>query len=1128
MKRYSLFYCTTLLSLFVISNLLGQQWSLIDPSDMRSFGQRDIVPRTYLTYRIDHVEMKSRLWTAPQEFSSSVRESEVMITVALADGSIDRFRMARYDMMESELAESYPDIRTFIGVSVSDPYRRIRADWTTEGFRAVISDLSGKTYIDPFQRGDLSTRIVYYKKDFYRDDPWTCEVFGDDHEKEQDTGGSRFGDCQFRTYRLAQATTGEYSNYFGATSSAQSALVMSAVVTAINRVNDVYEADFTVRLILVNNTDAVFYYNPATDPYTNNNGGAMLDQNIATLNNVIGNGNFDLGHVFSTGGGGVAYLNAICNNSYKAGGVTGLPNPVGDPFYIDYVAHEMGHQFGSNHTFNSTTGSCGGGNRSSSSAFEPGSGSTIMAYAGICGAHNLQPNSDAYMHARSLLTINNRITSTNCHQTLAFNNIPPMVTAMPNCTIPISTPFVLTAIVTDPDGDPLTYCWEHYDLETSATEPPAANDNDGPMFRSFMPTASPSRYFPRLQDLVNNINPMWEVLPSVTRNLTFRMTVRDFHGVAGCTEHDEVIVRTIATAGPFVVTSQNTATTWHAGGEETITWNVANTNASPINCAEVDIYLSYDGGFTYPVLLADNVPNSGSAVVTIPNDTYTTTARVMVKAAANIFFDINNVNITIDPPNSNYTLSVDNDSLIVCTNVNQVQILVSVGSNFGYTDPVSLSIASLPGGVSAVFNPQVVIPGNTSTLTISNLQNLNGVFNPVIRATSTSGPQDVILYLNLISPNAQVALLAPADQAEDIPITPSLSWSGSEQFSSFDLEIAADPAFNNVVFSEAILSASFTLNDFVLEMDSTYYWRIRGYSVCGQSPWSAVWSFNTGNCFQVMSEDLPKTIVNTTTSELYIPLDFIVGDIDVIQLAGTHTWVDDIIATLIAPDNSERLIWNQPCGSEDNFHINFDDDAPNSNWPCPPTDGLTYKPDNTLAFFNGKVGTGTWKLRINDAFPSEDNGVLQSWGLRFCRVPCPLNVFADSGDGFGSLRSALECAVPNDTIRLSASLSGQVIDIGSASISLDKDVVIMAEGNNIVITGIGERIFHIGTGVNVSMIGFEVMAADDSDAMAIYNQGTLNLFDIKVGSNALVPQSTVIENSTGAQLFINGDCVVGQ
>jgi len=345
---------------------------------------------------LDLASITALLKTAPSEDANyQPPANPLVISLPMPNGTFARFKVWESSIMEAPLAAEFPDIKTFAGQGIDDPTAHIRMDLTPQGFHSQLLSPEGDVYIDPYSRNNTTLYAVYYKRDYTKkNDGWDCGVTETYTHPHNQGGADSPSGATFRTYRLAQACTGEYAAFHGGTVP----LAQAAIVTAINRVSGVYEIDQCIRLILVGNNTNVVFINSATDPYTNNNGSTMLGQNQTTCDNValIGSANYDIGHVFSTGGGGVAGLGVVGAAGNKARGVTGLGSPTGDPFYIDYVAHEMGHQLGANHTFNSSTGSCGG-NRSAAHAYEPGSGSTIMAYAGICGADDLAPHSDALM-----------------------------------------------------------------------------------------------------------------------------------------------------------------------------------------------------------------------------------------------------------------------------------------------------------------------------------------------------------------------------------------------------------------------------------------------------------------------------------------------------------------------------------------------------------------------------------------------------------------------------------------------------------------------------------------------------------------------------------------------------------
>jgi hypothetical protein len=657
MKKFIVFYL--MIFFFAVINCVNAEvndnplWKDILHSNISQQGPRYIIPESYRLLSLNFTELKSFLNSAPLEENISPQNSNIILKLPYPDGSFKSFRISESPIMAPALALQFPDIKTYNGKGIDDPYASVRFDVSPLGFHAQVLSSGYAVYIDPFSMNDKEHYISYFNNEltnsasrFFRCD---FEKIESNRNRQKDLNHGPLNVAsgeQLRTYRLVVGATGEYTAFYGGTVTG----AMAGIVNTVNRVNGIYERDVAVRMVLQPQNVLIVYTNPNTDPYTNDDGEAMLSQNQTTCDNVIGPSNYDIGHVFSTGGGGVAYLGVVCINGAKAGGVTGSPAPVGDPFDIDYVAHEMGHQYGADHTFNSTSLYCAG-NRNGSDAYEPGSGSTIMAYAGICQPNNLQNNSDPYFHRISLDEIISYTTSgggNSCPVTTATGNTAPVVNAgLTGLTIPISTPITLRGSASDTPGDALTYCWEEWDLGPSGNV--SSPSGNAPIIRSFNPSSDSTRTIPRLISLLNNTTTFGEMLPSYSRLLSFRLTVRDNRtGGGGVTGSTPVTFTVTNSAGPFIVTAPNTLVTWNTNSTQTVTWNVANTSAAPVNSPNVNIKLSTDGGLTYPLSLASNTPNDGSENITVPVIPTTSNARVRVESANNIFFDISNTNFTVN------------------------------------------------------------------------------------------------------------------------------------------------------------------------------------------------------------------------------------------------------------------------------------------------------------------------------------------------------------------------------------------------------------------------------------------------------------------------------------------------
>lgn len=636
---------------------------------------RNSDPVKALYYELNINALKDILGNVPNRTSGEV--SNVIVSFPNSDGSFDSYRILEAPVMQAELQEKYPNIRSYVGQGIENPANIIRFSLTPQGLHTMkFSAQGGVEIIDPVSR-NFDSYMVYRKQDLPTFmDGFECGFVNgiqDSNTDFKNFSQRNANDGNMREYRLALASTIEYSQFHweaagltpGDTEAAKKAAVLAEMVVLMTRVNGIYERDLSITMTLIANNEDIIFIN--SDNFSNSNASLLINQSQSEIDAIIGNANYDVGHTASTGGGGLAGLGVVCSTGNKARGITGLASPIGDVYYVDFVSHEFGHQFDATHSFNGNTGNCSGLNRAASTAYEPGSGSTIMAYAGICTPQDVQSNSDAFFHQVSLSQIWNFVNTgggSSCPTLTATGNSAPTAEAGPSYTIPISTPYQLIGSSTDVDGTGThTFTWEQYDLGPSGV--PTETTATGPLVRSFEGTSNPTRFIPRLADIptgvgTGSVSTDWEKLVSINRAINFQLTVRDNDSRGGQTATDNMTVTTTDLAGPFLVTSQNTSQiVWTPMTTETITWDVAGTTGNGINAANVDIMLSTDGGLTYDTVLASNTPNDGSHNITVPN-VEAPYCRIMVQGAGHIFFALNDYFIAV----GNYTYQPGPD---ICT-----------------------------------------------------------------------------------------------------------------------------------------------------------------------------------------------------------------------------------------------------------------------------------------------------------------------------------------------------------------------------------------------------------------------------------------------------------------------------
>ncbi|WP_430614918.1 reprolysin-like metallopeptidase [Flavobacterium sp. JP2137] len=634
---------------FLSFNLHAQKqaWRAVIAKDVAKLPKADraSIPETYDIFQLDLSKLKQSLQNAPLD--QTAKSTDVVVAFPTAQGKMERFEIYQAPVMSAVLSQKYPEISSYSGKSIDNPTSAIRFSLTAFGLQAVhYSAETGTTYIDAYTT-DLTHYIAYNREALKNNSSFHCSVQNSEEFAEnaiQSLTPTAFETTNhtFRQYRLAMACTIEYAAFHLAqaqiaqipiqTIQQQKAVVLSAMVATMTRVNFIFERDLSIRMNLVDNNDEIIFID--RDDFSNNNSNQLIAQSQSVINRIITSANYDIGHTVSTGGGGLARLEAPCSRNIKAMGITGSPNPIGDPFDVDYVAHEMGHQFGATHTFNNYCG----GTIQEETAVETGSGLTIMAYAGICPP-NVQANSNPFFHSISIAQINSFINNrATCSQNTIHQVAVLDADAGLNYNIPSRTPFKLTGTTTYPELNNLTYSWEQTDIE-NAVQPPVATATGGPAFKNMPPSLSNVRYFPNYDSVLAGTNSAWEVLSNVARTYNFSFLIRDNNPLTGGQTAEESIELTVKGTGPFSVTyPNNSQTVWQSNSTQTVTWNTAGTTANDINTSHVNILFSSDNGQTF-IPLKENTPNDGSEAINIP-DVGSNQCRILIEPVGNIYYAI--------------------------------------------------------------------------------------------------------------------------------------------------------------------------------------------------------------------------------------------------------------------------------------------------------------------------------------------------------------------------------------------------------------------------------------------------------------------------------------------------------
>ena len=947
-----------LFALFVLASTVYSQriyWSPVNTSDAN---------------RSDHPEAKDDKLLFQLDYSGFAgilqkpTNGPSELAFPTSNGAFETFQVENYPIVEQELLEKFAKIRIYQGRSTTSN-ALVRFVVNGIQLRAVLANNGTYYQIDPLAASDQYAFEKVSHKTSYKD--FQCLTDQDDlHSsfKSQPSAG-------LRQFRIAIATTAEYTAYHGG-SVFQG---LFEVISALTRINAIFESELSTRFILVGDNDKIIFTNAQSDPYDNENLSSMMVENPNVLNARIGVNNYDIGHVFGTEGGGIANVGVICSDALKGRGATGLNVPDGDFFHIVYVCHEIGHQLGAKHSFNNCLGFGGW-----PYGVEPGSGTTIMAYAGLCDANNVSSETDYYFHSASIDLMSQY--GNGCAEIIPNNNSVPVITitSPAELYIPRSTPFKLEGFAQDDDD--VLYTWDEVDV--GPVSPYGNPQGSAPLFRFQSPTETGTRFFPKWETVLLGQSDPAEVLPNYGRSISLRLTARDLNPNGTVVSYAEYSLDVAGAAGPFRVSSQADSTIWEIGNSYMIEWDVAKTDVPPVSSPLVRIVLFDPDTLSHQIILANGVQNNGHFEFTladVPQKKY----RLLVESVSNVFYAINKGVIKVVSPNIPCPLvNVSTTNLLLCPGKSAELSLFIGPSNTPY-DTVWLQAVHDAPGLSAQFDRPYLLAGDTINL---QLHSDGPIDHSLVVEMYCKGKLFDTATVLLESPTslASVAQLYPLNAHFNVPSPFDLEWTAGHPLTTYHVQIARDMQFEQLV--DEFVSPFNSMHINYLPKGDLYYWRVRNLNTCAEGAWSSLRFFhiNPHSCVSVQNNtpvDISEALPNTAASTIELNDSFQVSTIAINNLDVIHDKPSDLQLYLGCPDQNLIPLTVDICIDSTHFNVSFQSDIVKNTSLCLSKNDSLIHPQKDLYEHYNALSTGTWNLIALD-HAAQNGGAIQSWGITLC------------------------------------------------------------------------------------------------------------------------------------------------